>query len=92
MVRYKAIISYDGTNFSGFQRQPKGRTVQSELEVTLSRMASQPIEVHASGRTDAGVHAIGQVIHFDFPYERKRQMISRVVVWRLSRMIFMRVT
>ena len=70
MVRYKAIISYDGTNFSGFQRQPNGRTVQSELEKTLSKMASQPIEVHASGRTDAGVHAIGQVIHFDFPYER----------------------
>ena len=44
MVRYKAIISYDGTNFSGFQRQPKGRTVQSELEVTLSKMASQPIK------------------------------------------------
>ncbi len=70
MVRYKAIISYDGTNFFGFQRQLKGRTVQGELEKTLSKMANQPIEIHGSGRTDAGVHAIGQVIHFDFPYER----------------------
>lgn len=70
MVRYKAIISYDGTSFCGFQRQLKGRTVQSELEKTLSKMADQPIEIHGSGRTDSGVHAIGQVIHFDFPYER----------------------
>lgn len=70
MVRYKAIISYDGTNFCGFQRQLKGRTVQGELEKTLSKMANQSIEIHGSGRTDSGVHAIGQVIHFDFPYER----------------------
>lgn len=70
MVRYKAIISYDGTNFHGFQRQPKGRTVQEEIEKTLTKMASKRIEIHGSGRTDAGVHALGQVIHFDFPYER----------------------
>lgn len=70
MVRYKAVISYDGTNFSGFQRQSAGRTVQGELEKSLSEMANKPIEIHASGRTDAKVHAIGQVIHFDFPYER----------------------
>lgn len=70
MVRYKAIIAYDGTNFRGFQRQPKGRTVQEEIEKTLTKMASKRIEIHGSGRTDAGVHALGQVIHFDFPYER----------------------
>ncbi len=70
MVRYKAIIAYDGTNFNGFQRQNNGRTIQEELEKTISKMASQPIKVHGSGRTDAGVHALGQVIHFDFPYER----------------------
>lgn len=70
MVRYKAIIAYDGTLFHGFQRQPQGRTVQEELERTLSKMASQPIVVHGSGRTDAHVHALGQVIHFDYPKER----------------------
>jgi len=70
MVRYKAIIAYDGTNFNGFQRQNNGRTIQEELEKTISKMTSQPIKVHGSGRTDAGVHALGQVIHFDFPYER----------------------
>lgn len=70
MVRYKAIIAYDGTLFHGFQRQHTGRTVQAELEKTLSKMASQPITVHGSGRTDAKVHAWGQVIHFDYPHER----------------------
>ncbi|MFD2729269.1 tRNA pseudouridine(38-40) synthase TruA [Enterococcus camelliae] len=70
MVRYKALIAYDGTLFNGFQRQSEGRTVQEELERTLSKMASQPIMVHGSGRTDAKVHALGQVIHFDYPQAR----------------------
>lgn len=71
MVRYKATIAYDGTNFQGFQRQPNGRTVQEEIEKTLTKMNNgQPIQIHGSGRTDAGVHAQGQVIHFDFPQKR----------------------
>ncbi|PZO93661.1 tRNA pseudouridine(38-40) synthase TruA [Streptococcus halichoeri] len=70
MIRYKAILAYDGTLFSGFQRQPHHRTVQEELEKTLSKLADgQQIIVHGAGRTDAGVHAYGQVIHFDFPLE-----------------------
>lgn len=71
MVRYKATIAYDGTNFHGFQSQPNARTVQEEVEKTLTKMANgQPITVFGSGRTDAGVHANGQVIHFDYPLER----------------------
>ena len=71
MVRYKAIIAYDGTNFNGFQKQPNGRTVQEEVEKTLQKMANgKENTVFGSGRTDAGVHAIGQVIHFDYPEER----------------------
>ena len=71
MVRYKAIIAYDGTNFNGLQKQPNGRTVQEEVEKTLQKMANgKEITVFGSGRTDAGVHAIGQVIHFDYPEER----------------------
>lgn len=71
MTRYKAIISYDGTLFSGFQRQPGERTVQEEIEKTLSRLNSgQPVTIHGAGRTDAGVHAYGQVIHFDLPQVR----------------------
>lgn len=70
-MRYKAIIAYDGTNFHGFQRQVSGRTVQAELEKTLTKINNGNfVEVQGSGRTDAGVHALGQVIHFDFPQER----------------------
>mgnify|MGYP006385041337 FL=1 len=68
MRRLKATISYDGTNFAGYQVQPGKRTVQLELEKVLSVMhKGQPVKVIASGRTDARVHATGQVIHFDTP-------------------------
>lgn len=71
MTRYKATISYDGTLFSGFQRQSHARTVQEEIEKTLQKLASgQPVPIHGAGRTDAGVHAYGQVIHFDLPQKR----------------------
>lgn len=72
MPRYKAIIAYDGTNFNGFQAQPNGRTVQEELEKTLRKMNNgRTITIFGSGRTDAGVHAAGQVIHFDYPQARE---------------------
>lgn len=64
----KAIIAYDGTLFSGYQAQPGKRTVQSEIEKVLSAMhKGENIRIFASGRTDAKVHATGQVIHFDTP-------------------------
>lgn len=70
-MRYKAIISYDGSQFSGFQRQTKARTVQEEFEKTLSRLNNgKIITIQGAGRTDAGVHAYGQVIHFDLEQER----------------------
>jgi tRNA pseudouridine38-40 synthase len=68
MQRYKCIILYDGTNFSGYQVQPNKRTVQSEFEAALAKLhKGKEVKVFASGRTDAGVHAKGQVIHFDSP-------------------------
>lgn len=76
MTRYKAIIAYDGTLFSGFQRQTKARSVQEELEKTLLKLNSgQPVAVHGAGRTDAGVHAYGQVIHFDLPQPRELERL-----------------
>jgi tRNA pseudouridine38-40 synthase len=66
MSRIKITISYDGASFSGYQVQPSKRTVQLELEKALSKMhKDQQVKVTSSGRTDAGVHAIGQVCHFD---------------------------
>ena len=68
MQRYKCTISYDGTLFSGYQVQPNKRTVQLEVEGALKRLhKGSLVKITASGRTDAGVHAKGQVIHFDSP-------------------------
>lgn len=57
-------VSYDGTNYAGFQRQPNHITIQSELERALEELTKEPITIYGSGRTDAGVHALGQVMHF----------------------------
>ncbi|WP_257351203.1 tRNA pseudouridine(38-40) synthase TruA [Pseudalkalibacillus decolorationis] len=66
MKRMRGIISYDGTGFSGYQVQPNQRTVQGELERVLQRIhKGEEVTTTASGRTDAGVHAVGQVFHFD---------------------------
>jgi Pseudouridylate synthase len=68
MTRYKLTIAYDGTKFHGFQRQNDLRTVQGVMEKALTKMTKgQQVNVFGSGRTDAGVHALGQVIHFDYP-------------------------
>lgn len=65
-MRYAACVEYDGSNFSGWQTQ-KGevRTVQSVIEVALSKVADHPVNIITAGRTDTGVHATHQVIHFD---------------------------
>lgn len=68
MNRLKCTIEYDGTGFSGFQVQPNGRTVQGDIEKALYKLhKGQEIRIQPSGRTDARVHAHGQVIHFDSP-------------------------
>lgn len=61
----RLLVAYDGTDFSGFASQPKERTVQGVLEDALSQLASRPVRVRAAGRTDAGVHALGQVVSID---------------------------
>lgn len=60
----KAIVAYDGTNYQGFQRQKNGVGVQQVLEKALTEVLKEPILIKAAGRTDAGVHALGQVISF----------------------------
>ncbi|MCA1024322.1 tRNA pseudouridine(38-40) synthase TruA [Halobacillus litoralis] len=70
MNRIRMIIAYDGTRYAGYQVQPNGNTVQAELEKALKKIhKGSPVKVTASGRTDARVHAVGQVIHFDTPLE-----------------------
>jgi len=65
MPRFKLTLEYNGTAFVGWQRQKDGRAVQQALEEALEAMCSTPVETFAAGRTDAGVHASGQVVHFD---------------------------
>lgn len=71
MKHWKATCSYDGTDLFGWQSQPKGNTVQDHLEKRLHQIFSQKIRIHGSGRTDTGVHAKGQVFHFDAPWPHK---------------------
>lgn len=67
MPRYKLIIEYDGTDYHGWQRQQDLPTIQGEVEKAAQRLCGGPLTLHCSGRTDTGVHALGQVAHVDFP-------------------------
>ncbi len=64
-MRIALGVEYDGSGYFGWQRQREVDSVQAQLEKTLSKIADEPIELQCAGRTDAGVHATGQVVHFD---------------------------
>lgn len=76
MPRIKLTVAYVGTAYHGWQIQKNGLTIQEVLEARLSRICAQPVRIHGSGRTDAGVHARGQVAHFDAPES------SRDIPWQ----------
>lgn len=63
-TKFRCVVQYDGAAFAGFQRQPGQLTVQGALESAIARVTGETISVVAAGRTDTGVHALGQVIHF----------------------------
>ena len=65
MTRYKLLIEYDGSPFVGWQRQSNGTSVQGEVERALMEFIGTPVRVFGAGRTDSGVHALGQVAHCD---------------------------
>lgn len=64
-MRYQAIVSYDGTDYLGFQSQPNRQGIQDAIEKAFRLMTQTPIKIFGAGRTDKGVHALGQVFHFD---------------------------
>jgi tRNA pseudouridine38-40 synthase len=69
MPRYRLLIEYDGTGYVGWQSQAKGPTVQQAIETALTRLTRAVVPIQAAGRTDAGVHATGQVAHCDLPMD-----------------------
>lgn len=75
-MRIALGIEYDGRAFCGWQSQPNGLAVQDALEAAIAQMAGVPVRVHAAGRTDAGVHAARQIVHFDT--EAKRPLTAWV--------------
>ena len=90
-MRYLMTISYDGTNFSGYQKQPKERTVQSELEKALKEISGgKKIEVHSSGRTDRGVHAMAGRVHFDLETKITVEKLNKALNSLLPDDIFVR--
>jgi tRNA pseudouridine38-40 synthase len=79
MRNIKILIEYDGTNYLGWQVQPKGPTIQGILEERLGRLTGEKIKLFGSGRTDSGVHAIGQVAHFKTESSMEIQKMQRAL-------------
>ena len=77
MHRYQILIEYVGTSFVGWQIQKKGKSVQKIVQSTLSKLLKQKIVIYGSGRTDSGVHALGQSAHFDV--KNKIQNINKII-------------
>ncbi len=76
---YRAVIEYDGADFLGFQIQRQGRTIQGEIENVLRRLTQHPVRVTGAGRTDAGVHASGQVVAFRAPWKHTTADLFRAI-------------
>lgn len=77
-MKYFMTFSYDGTNFSGYQKQPKKRTIQQEIENVLKQINdNKEVSISASGRTDAGVHALNQKAHFELSIKIKPEKLQK---------------
>jgi tRNA pseudouridine38-40 synthase len=79
MERYKLILAYDGTQFQGFQRQGKTRTVQLVLETALRKLGWEGRSILSAGRTDTGVHASGQVVAFDLDWKHTTEDMANAL-------------
>ncbi len=74
-MKVLAVVSYKGTNYNGWEKQVNQPSIEEEIEKVLSQIYDEPIHIYASGRTDAGVHALGQTFH----YETKREKVLKNV-------------
>jgi tRNA pseudouridine38-40 synthase len=85
MARYQVKIAYDGSEFSGFQRQGETRTVQLEIENSLRSLGWEGQTIFAAGRTDTGVHASGQIVAFDFEWKHSEDALLKAMNANLPR-------
>lgn len=76
---YKIVVEYDGSHYSGWQRQPKQKTVQGEIEKAIKKLFDEQVVIHGSGRTDGGVHAYGQVASFMTHYYLPAEKVTYVL-------------
>jgi len=79
MPRFRMLVEYDGTPYVGWQRQDNGHSVQAAIEKAIHSMTGERVSLRAAGRTDAGVHAYGQVCHVDLVRQRKPQTLANGV-------------
>jgi tRNA pseudouridine38-40 synthase len=78
-MKIRARVSYDGTQFGGFQRQTNARSVQGEIEAALETISGKPVGIVGAGRTDAGVHATGQVIAFTLDWRHGLEALTKAI-------------
>jgi tRNA pseudouridine38-40 synthase len=78
-TRYKLTLEYDGSDFVGWQRQDNGRSIQQSIEEAIERFAGERVRVFGAGRTDAGVHARGQVAHFDLAKDTDADTVANAL-------------
>jgi tRNA pseudouridine38-40 synthase len=84
MQRLKCIVEYDGTHFVGWQRQINGKSVQETIENAIEKLAEKKIIIFGAGRTDAGVHAVHQVFHFDLDKDIDAKKITEALNFHLK--------
>jgi len=89
-MRYRAEVEYDGTDYYGFQRQREGPTIQYELEQAINKISGEQVSITFAGRTDSGVHALGQVIAFDIDWNHPVNELFRAMNAKLPDAIALR--
>jgi tRNA pseudouridine38-40 synthase len=90
LVRLRLVVAYDGTSFRGFAAQSGQRTVAGELARAISTVAGHEVEIVCAGRTDAGVHAVGQVVHVDVRSDLEPERVAKAVNSMLSPCVVVR--